>query len=114
MVTGIGNLCYVVDSLFALVLVGVFFAIPYRRLKLSSTGQILDRRFGSKRRQWLASLCVQTEYLIININIIEPFVFGTIVSSVTGLPFVYGVYFGGIVILTFAATVGLRAPVLQI
>ncbi len=106
MVSGIGNLWYGVNSLLALLLVGVFFAVPYRRLKLSSTGQIFDRRFGSKRCQWLASLCVQTEYLIV--NIIEPFVIGSIVSGVTGLPFVYSVYLGGIVILTFTATGGLK------
>ena len=106
MVTGLGNLWYGVNSLLALVLVGLFFAIPYRRLKLVSTGQVFDRRFGSRRCQWLTSLCVQTEYLII--NIIEPFVIGSIITGVTGLPFVYSVYLGGLVILTFTATGGLK------
>jgi SSS family solute:Na+ symporter len=106
MVTGLGNLWYGVNSLLALVLVGLFFAVPYRRLKLVSTGQVFDRRFGSRRCQWLTSLCVQTEYLII--NIIEPFVIGSIITGVTGLPFVYSVYLGGLVILTFTATGGLK------
>ena len=106
MVTGIGNLWYGINSFLALALIGAFFAVPYRRLRLSSTGQVFDRRFGSKRCQWLTSLCVQTEYLIV--NIIEPFVIGSIVSGVTGLPFVFCVYLGGVVIFTFTATGGLK------
>jgi len=104
--TGIGNLWYGVNSFAALALVGLFFAVPYRRLKLASAGQVFQLRFGSRRCQWLSSLCVQTEYLIV--NIIEPFVIGSIVSGVTGLPFVVCVYMGGIVILTFTATGGLK------
>jgi SSS family solute:Na+ symporter len=106
MTSGIGNLWYGLNSLFALVLVGVFFAVPYRRLKLSSIGEVFDRRFGSKRCQVLTSLCVQTEYLII--NIIEPFIIGTIVSGVTGLPFVVGVYIGGFVIILTTVSGGLK------
>ena len=104
--SGIGNLWYSVNSFAALALVGLFFAIPYRRLKLASAGQVFHLRFGSRRCQWLSSLCVQTEYLIV--NIIEPFVIGSIVSAVTGLPFVVCVYLGGIVILTFTVTGGLK------
>jgi SSS family solute:Na+ symporter len=103
---GLGNLWYGVNSFAALALVGLFFAVPYRRLKLVSAGQVFDLRFGSKRCQWLSSLCVQTEYLIV--NIIEPFVIGSIVSGVTGLPFGLCVFIGGIVILTFTATGGLK------
>ena len=103
---GLGNLWYGVNSFAALALVGLFFAVPYRRLKLASAGQVFDLRFKSRRCQWLSSLCVQTEYLIV--NIIEPFVIGSIVSGVTGLPFAISVYIGGIVILTFTATGGLK------
>ncbi|MCB1671356.1 MAG: sodium:solute symporter family protein [Gammaproteobacteria bacterium] len=103
---GLGNLWYGVNSFAALALVGIFFAIPYRRLRLSSAGQVFDLRFGSRRCQWLSSLCVQTEYLIV--NIIEPFVIGSIVSGVTGLPFGLCVFIGGIVIFTFTATGGLK------
>ena len=106
MTTGVGNLWYSVNSFTALLLVGVFFAIPYRRLNLSSVGEVFDRRFGSRRCQWLTSLCVQTEYLIV--NIIEPFVIGTIVSGVTGLAFAPSVFIGGFVILLFTTTGGLR------
>src|SRR6056300_1591538 len=86
---GIGHLWYGVNSFAALFLVGLFFAIPYRRLKVVSVGQVFDHRFGSYRCQWLTSLCVQAEYLVV--NIIEPYVIGSIVSGVTGLPFVVGV-----------------------
>ncbi len=106
MMTGLGNLWYGVNSFTALALVGLFFAIPYRRLGLSSVGQVFDLRFGSRRCQWLTSLCVQTEYLII--NIIEPFVIGSIITGVTGLPFGITVFIGGFVILFFTATGGLK------
>lgn len=106
MATGLGNLWYSVNSLAALLLVGLFFAIPYRRLKLSSVGQVFDLRFGSRRCQWLTSLCVQTEYLVI--NIIEPYVIGSIVSGVTGLPFGVGVFIGAFVIIFFTVTGGLK------
>ena len=103
---GLGHLWYSVNSFAALFLVGMFFAIPYRRLRLSSVGEIFDQRFGSRRCQWLTSLCVQTEYLIV--NIIEPYVIATIVSGVTGWPFGVGVLIGGGVIILFTVTGGLR------
>ena len=92
--SGLGNLWYGVNSFTALIFVGLFFAIPYRRLHLSSVGEVFQRRFNSRRCQILTSLCVQVEYLII--NIIEPFVIGTIISGVTGLAFIYSVYIGGL------------------
>ena len=58
------------------------------------------------RCQWLTSLCVQAEYLVV--NIIEPYVIGSIVSGVTGLPFVVGVAIGGFLIVTFTVTGGLK------
>lgn len=106
MATGLGNLWYAVNSLAALALVGFFFAIPYRRLRVSSVGQVFHMRFGSRRCQWLSSLCVQTEYLVI--NIIEPYVIASIVSGVTGLPFGVGVLIGAFVIVFFTVTGGLK------
>ncbi len=103
---GLGHLWYAVNSFAALFLVGLFFAIPYRRLKVVSVGQVFDHRFGSYRCQWLTSLCVQAEYLVI--NVIEPYVIGSIVSGVTGLPFVVGVAIGGFLIVTFTVTGGLK------
>lgn len=108
---GIGHLWYSVNSFAALFLIGLFFAIPYRRLRLASVGEVFDIRFGSRRCQWLTSLCVQTEYLII--NIIEPFVIGTIVVGVTGWPFPVGVAIGGFVIILFTVTGGLRGTAIM-
>ena len=103
---GLGHLWYGVNSFAALFLVGLFFAIPYRRLKLVSVGQAFDYRFGSYRCQWLTSLCVQAEYLIV--NIIEPYIIGSIVSGVTGIPFGLGVLIGAVVIISFTVFGGLR------
>ena len=103
---GIGHLWYSVNSFAALFLVGLFFAIPYRRLRLSSVGEVFDQRFGSRRCQWLTSLCVQAEYLVV--NIIEPFVIGSIVSGVTGWPFGVCVAIGAFVIILFTVTGGLK------
>ncbi len=103
---GIGHLWYGINSFAALFLVGLFFVIPYRRLKVVSVGQVFDHRFGSYRCQWLTSLCVQAEYLVV--NIIEPYVIGSIVSSVTGLPFGAGVAIGGFLIILFTVTGGLK------
>ncbi len=106
MAEGLGHLWYGVNSFAALFLVGLFFAIPYRKLQVVSVGQVFDHRFGSRRCQWLTSLCVQAEYLVI--NIIEPYVIGSIVSGVTGLPFVVGVALGGLLIIVFTVTGGLK------
>jgi SSS family solute:Na+ symporter len=103
---GIGHLWYSVNSFAALFLVGLFFAIPYRRLRLSSIGEVFDQRYGSRRCQWLTSLCVQAEYLVV--NIIEPYVVGTIVAGVTGWPFPLCVAIGGFVIISFTVTGGLK------
>ena len=106
MMSGLGNLWYGINSFTALALVGLFFAIPYRRLRLSSVGQVFGKRFGSRRCQWLTSLCVQTEYMVI--NVIEPFVIGSIITGVTGIPFGITVFIGGFVIIAFTATGGLK------
>ena len=103
---GLGHLWFGVNAFTALLLVGLFFVIPYRRLKVVTVGQIFDRRFGSYRCQWLISLCVQAEYLII--NIIEPYVIGSIISGVTGLPFVVSTAIGGLLIISITVTGGLK------
>ena len=103
---GIGHMWYGVHSFAALLLVGLFFVIPYRRLKVVSVGQVFDRRFGSLRCQWLTSLCVQAEYLVV--NIVEPYIIGSIVSGVTGIPFPIGVAIGAILIIGFTVTGGLK------
>ncbi len=105
MMSGIWNLWYGINTFLALALVGLFFAVPYRRLRLTTVSQLFVERFGRERASVLTSLCVQTEYLII--NIIEPYVVGLILAAVTGMPLWLGIYIGAIVIV-YTATSGLR------
>lgn len=102
---GVWNLWYGVSTFLAMAVVGLFFAIPYRRLNLHTVGEIFWLRFRSRRCQRLTSLCVQTEYLIV--NIIEPFVIATILEGVAGTPFHIGVYIGAAVIISYTALGGL-------
>lgn len=103
---GVGHMWYGFNSFAALFLVGLFFVIPYRRLKVVSVGQVFNQRFGSYRCQWLTSLCVQAEYLVV--NIIEPYIIGTIVSGFTGIPFPIGVLIGAFLIISFTVFGGLK------
>lgn len=103
---GISHLWFGVNAFAALFLLGLFYLIPYRRLKVVTVGQVFDHRFGSYRCQWLTSLCVQATYFIV--NVIEPYVIGTIVSGATGLPFVVSVATGGLLIVSFTVTGGLK------
>ena len=102
---GMWNLWYGVSTFLALALVGLFFAKAYRRLELQTVGEIFWLRFQSRRCQRLTSLCVQTEYLVI--NIIEPLVIGKILQGVTGIDFGLGVFIGAAVIITYTALGGL-------
>ncbi|MYH29968.1 MAG: hypothetical protein F4137_14200 [Acidobacteria bacterium] len=70
---------YGISTFLALSLVGLFFAVYYRRLRLQTVGEIFTLRWGNRRCQWLTSLCVQTEYVIV--NLIEAYVIGVIVST---------------------------------
>lgn len=99
-------LWYAVSTFLALALVGVFFAHTYRALRLQTIGELFWLRFGSRRAQVLTSLCVQTLYLAV--NIIEPYVIGTILVSLTGMPVALGVAIGGAVLITYTALGGLR------
>ena len=47
--TGIWNMWYGVNSFLALALVGIFFAIPYRRLRLVTVGELFVKRYGTYR-----------------------------------------------------------------
>lgn len=102
---GMWNLWYGVSTFLALALVGLFFAKAYRRLELHTVGEIFWIRFRSRRCQRLTSLCVQTEYLII--NIIEPYVIGKILHGVMGIDFGVAVFIGAAVIITYTALGGL-------
>jgi len=103
--TGLWNLWYGVNTFLALALVGFFYAVPYRRLRLHTVAEIFWLRFASRRCQALTSLCVQTEYLIV--NILEPFVIGSILVGVTGMPFATGVYIGAAVLIVYTVLGGL-------
>ncbi len=103
--SGIWNLWYGVNTLLALALVGFFYAVPYRRLRLHTVAEIFWVRFRSRRCQVLTSLCVQTEYLIV--NILEPFVIASILVGVTGMPFGAAVFIGAAVLISYTALGGL-------
>ena len=105
MATGLWNLWYGVNTFLALALVGLFFAVPFRRLGLSTVAEIFTRRYGTRRCQVLTSLCVQTEYFIV--NVLEPFVIGSILSTLTGIPFGVAVFIAAGVLIAYTALGGL-------
>ncbi len=105
MTSGLWNLWYGVNTFLALALVGLCFAIPFRRLGLSTVSEIFTRRWGTRRCQVLTSLCVQTEYFIV--NVLEPFVIGSILSALTGIPFGVAVFIGAAVLIIYTALGGL-------
>ena len=97
---------YGAATFLALAFVGVFFARAYRRLRLQTIGELFWIRYGSRRTQVLTSLCVQTLYLAV--NIIEPYVIGAILVSLTGMSMALGVAIGALVLITYTALGGLR------
>ena len=102
---GVWNMWYAVNTFLALALFGIFYAVPYRRLGIQTVGEVFLHRFDSRRCQWLTSLCVQIEYLIV--NIIEPYVIGRILTAMTGLPFSASVLIAGVIIVTYTALGGI-------
>ena len=102
---GIWNMWYAVNTFVALALIGIFYAVPYRRLGIQTVGEVFLHRFGSRRCQWLTSLCVQIEYLIV--NIIEPYVIGRILTAMTGIPFAFTVLIAGVIIVTYTSLGGI-------
>lgn len=81
---GIWNLVwYSVGTCLALLIVGLWFAVPYRRLGLQTVGEAFTIRFGSRRAQALTSLCVQTEYLVV--DVIEVYVTAGLLRFMTGI-----------------------------
>ena len=96
---------YGISAFLAMALVGLFFAVPYRRLKIQTVGEIFTLRFGARRSQWLTSLCVQTEYAIV--NVIEPLVIGRILAPLLGIPFGAAVAIGALCLISYTALGGL-------
>lgn len=96
---------YAISTFLAMALVGGFFAKPYRRLQLHTVGQIFNVRFGSSRSQAMTSLCVQTEYLIV--NVLEAYIIGIILTGVTGLPMSITVTIAAVVLISYVVMGGL-------
>lgn len=104
--TGVWNMWYGINSFLALALVGAFFAVPYRRLRLTTISELFVKRHNSTRNGWLTSLCVQTEYLII--NILEPLLVGIIISTVFGINRELAIMIGAVIIICSTTFSGLR------
>jgi len=104
--TGVWNMWYGVNSFLALALVGLFFAVLYRRLRLTTISELFVKRHDSTRNGWLTSLCVQTEYLII--NILEPLLVGIILSAVFGINRELAIMIGAVIIICSTTFSGLR------
>ena len=103
---GVWNLWwYGINAFLALTIVGVLFAVYYRRLKLHTVGELFTIRWGRRRCQWLTSLCVQTEYAIV--NLIEAYVIGVILSTLTPLPMFGGVMVAAVIFSTYVSLGGL-------
>lgn len=104
--TGVWNMWYGVNSFLAMALTGIFFAVAYRRLKLHTVSEIFTRRFGSRRSQVLTSLCVQTEYFVV--NLIEIYVIAKILNGVfPDMSYGLGVVIGAVIIITYTVLGGL-------
>ena len=103
---GVWNLWwYGISTFLAFALVGLFFAVYYRRLKLHTVGELFTIRWRTRRCQWLTSLCVQTEYAIV--NLIEAYVIGVILSTLTPLPMFAGVMVAAVIFATYVSLGGL-------
>ena len=96
---------YGINAFLALALVGLFFAVYYRRLKLHTVGELFTIRFGSRRCQWITSLCVQTEYAIV--NLIEAYVIGVILSTLTPMSMLEGTMVAAVIFATYVSLGGL-------
>ena len=103
---GVWNLWwYGINAFLALAIVGLFFGIYYRRFKLHTVGELFTIRFGRRRCQWLTSLCVQTEYAVV--NLIEAYVIGIILSTLTPLSMFGGVMVAAVIFATYVSLGGL-------
>jgi SSS family solute:Na+ symporter len=103
---GVWNLWwYGICTFVAFAVVGIFFAVHYRRMKLHTVGELFTIRWGTRRCQWLTSLCVQTEYGVV--NLIEAYVIGVILSTLTPLPMIAGVLIAAVIFSTYVSLGGL-------
>jgi SSS family solute:Na+ symporter len=106
MTGGVWNMWwYGINTFLALAIVGVFFALPYRRLRLQTVGEVFMHRYRSRRCQVFTSLCVQTEYAIV--NVIEIFVTAAILGGLTDLNSAQTIAIATAVIVIYTALGGL-------
>jgi SSS family solute:Na+ symporter len=103
---GVWNLWwYGIATFIAMALIGLFFAVPFRRARLQTVGEIFTIRFGSQRSQVIASLCVQIEYFIV--NVIEAYIIAVILKGLLGLDMMYGVMIAAFVLVSYVTVGGL-------
>ena len=103
---GVWNLWwYGINTFLAHAGVGLFFGIYFRRFRLHTVGELFTIRFGNRRCQWFTSLCVQTEYAIV--NLIEAYVIGVILSTLTPLSMFGGVMVAAVIFATYVSLGGL-------
>jgi SSS family solute:Na+ symporter len=100
---------YALSTFLAIAIVGLFFARTYRRLELQTTSEIFWRRFRSTRCQVVTSLSVQTLYLAV--NVIEPYVIGALLQSLTGMPLAAGIAIGAVILVSYTTLGGLWGAV---
>ena len=96
---------YGISSFCGILLVGVFFARRFRKLGIKTAGEVFKLKFDSDRCQRLTSLCVQTENVVI--NVIEAYVIGIILSSLTPLTMLQGTMVAAVVFSTYVSFGGL-------
>ena len=96
---------YGINTFLALSLVGILFAVYYRRLRLHTVGELFTIRWGTRRCQRLTSLCVQTEYAVV--NLIEAYVIGVILSTLTPLSMFGGTMVAAAIFSTYVSLGGL-------
>ena len=96
---------YATSTFLALAVVGLWFAVPYRRLGLQTVGEAFTRRFGSARAQVLTSLCVQTEYMIV--NVIEVYVTAGLLVFMTGISVSVATACAVVILVSYTAFGGL-------
>lgn len=96
---------YALSTFLALALMGGLFAVPYRRLGLQTVGEAFTRRFEARRGQVLTSLCVQAEYLVV--NVIEVYLTAALLRFLTGMPLEAALLVAALVLVTYTALGGL-------
>ncbi len=96
---------YGISSFLGILLVGVLFARRFNKLGIQTAGEIFKLKFNSDRCQRLTSLCVQTENAVI--NIIEAYVIGIILSSLTPLTMLQGSLIAAVVFATYVSFGGI-------